>query len=656
MIHLGTDHDPEIPKWEQDLNNRSKAGCATANDDALRAAFSRARCTATELRQLPPTCLLHGQPVFDGHGRVNLHLLAGAFLQLASSLSTVDAEARQVGWLARRACSLGLVTARELARGRMSTRCHSQHRKRDAPLRKQRIVLAEEKELSFPAHVPQKQVDTGNDGSLFHEPEDDVQRFMRHKQAVMELRSKNLSRRAQLVSQDSHRLDLHEVRDKVMAPSLSFDWEERREEESEGDEGPDGLEVGVPVNHSNRDHRRNLFRDQMHMSVSRLRAMELVAGSAGATLQSSLDAPRQGEQHDAAACGSEAAAAVKTVICQEDEDQDEAEDEAATATKLRRYRRMLPEDTEDSFTNPGACGHDRASVVTPPSPHQATCPPKKKRQTLLLDLFRQARTGACTSELSAPSNTDPAGKDDVARLKNDDVSADAVDANLMGHHDVKANAEDGSDLENLDAQADMEAIACHTRLTRLLPLPVETDCLHAEMASSSTQAPGSSMDADSDCKSESAAPSDDHADGNSDAEDSLCSWMAKDEQNLGEQDECRSESRCLRLLRRRRLEALRRQRRLRLEVEDAQEMSDDKTRALHLGIATMKDEERQRLKDILSTEATPAAAPGVVRRSLLGQRGGEEEEAAGLFCPVRSRTSKISFFAQKPQVTSSVHS
>merc|ERR1712141_114414 len=103
---------------------------------------------------------------------------------------------------------------------------------------------------------------------------------------------------------------------------------------------------------------------------------------------------------------------------------------------------------------------------------------------------------------------------------------------------------------------------------------------------------------------------------------------------MGDVDECRSERRRLWLLKRRRLEALRRERRLRLEVEDAQEMSDDRKRALHLGIATMRNEERQRLKDIISHEATPAVAPGVVRSSLLGRRGGEEEEVAGLFCPV----------------------
>lgn len=655
ITDLGTDHDPEIPSWEQDLNTRSRAGCATGDDKALRAAFSREACTAAELRHLPPKCFLHGQPVFDGHGLVNLHLLAGAFLQLASSLSTADVEARQVGWLARRACSLGLVTARELARGRVSTRCHNQRRERAASLREQRIVLAEEKELCFPAHVSQKKADIGNDGSLFREPEDDVQRFMRHKQAVMELRSLNSSRRARMASQESHRLDLHEIRDKVMAPSLSFDWEERREEESEGDEGPSGLEVDAPVNRSNRDHRRSLFRDQIHMSVSRLRAMELVSSSGGAPLQSNLEAPQQGEQHDVALCGSEAAAGGETAICKEEGEEDEAEEEAVTATKLRRYRRMLPEDTEESCTNTAVLGHDEATVVTPPSPHQATGPPKKKRQTLLLDLFRQAERGACAGELSVASGADRAIKEHPDPSKKRAASADAENVNPMGDEDVEVDAENGNDLEKQD-EADTEANACYTRLTRIRPLAVGTDCLHADMASSSTQAPGSSMEADSDCRSESADPSGDPADSNRDEEGSQCSWMAGDEQNLEDRDECRSERQRLRLLKRRRLEALRRERRLRLEVEDAQEMNDDKKRALHLGIATMRNEERQRLKDIISHQATPAAAPGVVRSSLLGQRGGEEEEAAGLFCPVGTRTGKILCFAQRLPGTSAVHS
>jgi len=625
MTHLGTDDDPEIPSWEHDLSGRSRAGRAQDDEEALRAAFSHAPCTAAELRQLPSACFLHGQPVFDGQGRVNLHLLAGTFLQLASSPSTVDAEARHVGWLARRACSLGLVTDRELARGRINRRCHNPRRKRAAPGQKQRVVLAEEKELCFPTHAPQKKIDAGNDVSLFDEAEDDVRRFMRHKQTVMELRSLNSSRRARIASRESHRLDLHEVRDKVMAPSLSFDWEARHEEESEDDEGPSGLEVGAPVNSSNRDHRRTLLREQIHTTVSRLRARELVADSGGSTLQSSLETPEQGEQRDAAACGTAEPGEGR----REDDEMDEM-DEVVTATKLRRYRRMLPEDAEDSTA---VLGHDKAMAALLPD---RAGPPKTKRQTSLLELF-QVDMGTCLGELSAATGADHTGKHDVDPLKTQDASAQ--DGNSVGGQ-AKAGAGNGRDLEHHDAQADAEAVACHNRLRRL---PVATDCLH-DLASSSTNAPGSNVEADSDSESESGSA---YIDGDTDTELSQCSWMAKDDQNLDD-DEYRSERRRVQLLRKRRIEALRRERRLRLEVEDVQDLGDDKKRALRLGIATMRNEERQRLKDIISHEATCTSGPVVVRPSLLGQRGGEEEEAAGLFCPVGTRTSKICFVHKLP--------
>jgi hypothetical protein len=112
---------------------------------------------------------------------------------------------------------------------------------------------------------------------FFSDGENEVEQFVRRKRAVMQLRSKNLERQAQITSQSSCGVDLEEVHNTITAPTFSFDWQARQgDDEDDEDNGGFSLEVGVPEQDARKDSRRGLLKESIQRSVSLRLAQELL--------------------------------------------------------------------------------------------------------------------------------------------------------------------------------------------------------------------------------------------------------------------------------------------------------------------------------------------------------------------------------------------
>eukprot|EP00434_Breviolum_minutum_P024750 symbB.v1.2.021860.t1/scaffold1914.1/size96239/7 len=87
------------------------------------------------------------------------------------------------------------------------------------------------------------------------------------------LRNQLEAKKEKIDAQSSHGLDLQKMCDRLMAPSLSFDWDEPESDEEDSSKGI--LQVEVPVSASDSEGRRALLREQIQRSVSFKQAKEL---------------------------------------------------------------------------------------------------------------------------------------------------------------------------------------------------------------------------------------------------------------------------------------------------------------------------------------------------------------------------------------------
>lgn len=264
MREIGTDADPEVEEWDTDLLARGKCG-------TQRSAFSRSALSSAALRTLPDTTFLAGRAVYDADGKVNLHLLLGAHHQLRKRPEECDEEAaRHVGWLARRACKFGLVQERELQRGKIRRGDEDEGAGESS-----RLLIFAENELRFPTRpgAAKRKNPSKADGELFSddgEQEDDVERFVRRRQAAMALRARNDARRAGITAKCSLAVDMTKVQKALLAPNLSFDMPGQA---ASSDEEPaeDTLEITVPEL-----KQRDALKQQLQRSQALALAKELL--------------------------------------------------------------------------------------------------------------------------------------------------------------------------------------------------------------------------------------------------------------------------------------------------------------------------------------------------------------------------------------------
>lgn len=228
---LGSDEDPEVSAWRDDLAGRWA-------DQRPSAAFSHAFLDGPKLRALPSKCRLAGFPVFDTAGKVNLPLLLGAHKQLLAQGSS-SSEARQVGWLARQALALELIDDSQLKRGRLVVLGKGPARKK-AKL----TTLVPLQEIKWPQKKKAKKAPrTKPDGALFSEDEDsedsELQRAIDQEEMLQKLRD---SLRESVKKSEARRLqasaasvDIKKVKEAALAPRLSFDLYAPEEEDPDAD-------------------------------------------------------------------------------------------------------------------------------------------------------------------------------------------------------------------------------------------------------------------------------------------------------------------------------------------------------------------------------------------------------------------------------------
>lgn len=267
---LGHDDDAEVEDWEDDLRKRRTGGLPETSS-----AFSSEPCNVRVVRGLPASSSLAGFPVFLANGQVSLQLLLGAHYQLQFSVGAgqvASPDVRHIGYLARLAVSLGLVTDTELQRGRART-SHSDALDEPSKL----LLVAQGKELRFPSRPPAAQAAASKEKELFGDEDDpEVERFAKRQRTVDELKSRLAGRQTRITARSSHDLDLNQVRTALLAPSLSFDIQNRPENSSDEE---DGLEVGAPESEMQGfGARRGLLREQLLQSWSKITAQKLGRG------------------------------------------------------------------------------------------------------------------------------------------------------------------------------------------------------------------------------------------------------------------------------------------------------------------------------------------------------------------------------------------
>jgi len=272
--------------WLADLEKRSPAD--------LRNAFTLKPCSGKELRQLGDEAFLGGKrrpgalPIYDLEGRVSLQFLLASYKaseksreRLRGEDSEVDLHRPFLRWHIRKARELRLLNSREVRRGSLAAgrvdvasksgqwllsleQNQAEASDEEGPRKKgmeraQAIAPASLKlDVQFPSKLPKAgSPEEGNGTALLKE----------------RLRNQLEAKKEKIDAQSSHGLDLQKMCDRLMAPSLSFDWDEPESDEEDSSKGI--LQVEVPVSASDSEGRRALLREQIQRSVSFKQAKEL---------------------------------------------------------------------------------------------------------------------------------------------------------------------------------------------------------------------------------------------------------------------------------------------------------------------------------------------------------------------------------------------
>jgi len=280
----GEPDEEQVNEWKADLLTRT-----TERDrQDLRSAFSIKECPAVAIRTLDAACFLGrrrledgGRPLFDNEGKVNLHFLLGTYRGALMAKQKrkagkdapgkIDpAEHSYLRWLIRQARQLKLINSAEMRRGRIGAKRILAIRKSGKLSMTLDANLAEASDQERGAgqdnNSPTKQeleaaaAAAGQFEASFPERKDPGPQkdsgVIRNS-----LRSKVISRKELINTSTSHDVDLNKMHDILTAPSFSFDWEAKAEEDDTG------LEVDLPETEL-REARRNIFRDQLSKQVS----------------------------------------------------------------------------------------------------------------------------------------------------------------------------------------------------------------------------------------------------------------------------------------------------------------------------------------------------------------------------------------------------
>eukprot|EP00929_Paragymnodinium_shiwhaense_P026938 TRINITY_DN1591_c1_g1_i3.p1 TRINITY_DN1591_c1_g1~~TRINITY_DN1591_c1_g1_i3.p1 ORF type:complete len:1033 (-),score=365.48 TRINITY_DN1591_c1_g1_i3:341-3439(-) len=287
----GTEDEPEddeVAMWEKCLEDRRKAG-----SEDLRTAFNLKECPAAAIRKLPAASFLGGKRLEDGgmllhddEGKLNVHFLLGTFAALKKRRAkkkdgwVADAEldakhSLHIRWLIRKARDLRLVDLREVRLGKVAVKRMEAARKsgqwslcleanlvdNDAAADDGADVVVPQtlsfKDISFPELVR-----TASAEELKRKEEEEKEK----------LRQRFRSRQSEIKAASSHKVDIGAVKEKLLAPTFSFDWANRA---ADSEEEEDALEVEVPEELASQESRRALLTQHLKRSVSFHQAKQL---------------------------------------------------------------------------------------------------------------------------------------------------------------------------------------------------------------------------------------------------------------------------------------------------------------------------------------------------------------------------------------------
>jgi len=270
----GSMDDSTKQAWEEDLNSRRDRG-----SQKLATAFSIKPCPGAAIRTLGPDSFLGGRRLeegghllFDTQGKVNVHFLLGTH-KMAQKVKekrergdeTIDkldsGDAAYLKWLLVKALELRAVSKGESKRGVVN---------------KSRVQVAQKTcrwSLAYSTNLAQHSGDEKDDDDGTPELKFKVQSRSDvtktdNKECRQLFRSQVAEKQAKITVTSNHNADLEKVQDMLTAPSFSFDWE------AKGDDEEDGLEVDIPDEEKTTSS-RDLLRDALRRSVSFNQAKKL---------------------------------------------------------------------------------------------------------------------------------------------------------------------------------------------------------------------------------------------------------------------------------------------------------------------------------------------------------------------------------------------
>jgi hypothetical protein len=282
----------QIEAWEADLASRIDK----QHPNVLATAFSLKPCPTSAIRNLSAESFLGkkrpeegGHLLIDGEGRINLHFMVGTHKALQkirerrknSGDKTADmldkVHTTYLRWLLVKALQLRVVNKRELRSGVIA-----QNRVKMAQ-KSLRWTLARASNLAEHSDNEGVEDEVSPDLIFKGKEKPTAESTELAKQARVELRSKISSNQTKITIESSHGIDLEKMAEKLTAPSLSFDWEDKRGSDDEDD---NLLAVDIPEEELFTS-RRDMFKDQLHRSASFQQAKGLTRGRTKSNL--SLD-------------------------------------------------------------------------------------------------------------------------------------------------------------------------------------------------------------------------------------------------------------------------------------------------------------------------------------------------------------------------------
>lgn len=289
------EENPDTEAWEKDLASRIDK----EHPEVAATAFSIKQCPVTAIRQLPVESYLGrrrleegGQLLMDTGGFINVNFMLGTYKNLQNlrkrqqrgdktASAAEKADIKYLRWLIVKALKLRVINKRELRTGKVN----------------QARLKAAEKSLRWSLARKANLADfSDNEGADEITPElrfkgkEQAKDFKAvQKEGRQNMRTQILQKQAQVSTSSSHNIDMEEMQNRLTAPSLSFDWEEKGSDEEEDAM----LEVDMPEENKVLS-KRDTFRDQLQRSASFHMAKGLTRSKTNFNLNKSFSAENLG--------------------------------------------------------------------------------------------------------------------------------------------------------------------------------------------------------------------------------------------------------------------------------------------------------------------------------------------------------------------------